>query len=391
MQIVYILHSTDPTAGANKSLLTLLHGVRSHGITPIVITPDSNGIYSQIIADGFITHPLNFRPCTYPRTYGKVKGKLLFLPKLLARIYVNHKAFLQLTKIVGQYTDVALIHSNTCVIDIGWRTAKKLHLPHIFHIREYADIDFDMQFYPTQKRLYRMLSTPWCSNICITKDIQRHHHQQPNSHSVVIYNGIRNKVANMPLHQDANYFLYAGRLDRTKGTIDLLCSYSRYHSAETHPLRLLIAGRATNPHIQAEVESFITEHSLSSSVELLGQRTDIDVLMQSAKAVIIPSHNEGFGRVMPEAMFMGCPVIARNSGGSKEQMQNGLDLVGSSIALSFDDESSLVALLHQVTSMDNEQLSTITKPAFSVVNTLYTTEKYIDEVEKVYKKIIQEE
>ena len=63
--------------------------------------------------------------------------------------------------------------------------------------------------------------------------------------------------------------------------------------------------------------------------------------MRQAKAIIIPSHNEGFGRCMPEAMFNGCLCIGHDTGGTKEQMDNGTEATGEDIALRYQTEDQL--------------------------------------------------
>ena len=45
--------------------------------------------------------------------------------------------------------------------------------------------------------------------------------------------------------------------------------------------------------------------------------------MSKALALFVPSSFEGFGFITVEAMFCGCLVIGRNTGGTKEQFDNG--------------------------------------------------------------------
>ena len=45
--------------------------------------------------------------------------------------------------------------------------------------------------------------------------------------------------------------------------------------------------------------------------------------MNEASAFLMCSKNEALGRVTIEAMFAGCPVLGRNSGGTKELIRHG--------------------------------------------------------------------
>lgn len=65
--------------------------------------------------------------------------------------------------------------------------------------------------------------------------------------------------------------------------------------------------------------------NIASQVVFLGMRKDIYSLMKDAMALIVPSYWEGFGFITTEAMFNGCLVIGRNTSGTKEQFDNGLD------------------------------------------------------------------
>lgn len=47
-------------------------------------------------------------------------------------------------------------------------------------------------------------------------------------------------------------------------------------------------------------------------------------LLSRAAAVLVCTAYEGMGRVAVEALFYGCPVIARGSGGSRDVLAEGL-------------------------------------------------------------------
>ena len=60
------------------------------------------------------------------------------------------------------------------------------------------------------------------------------------------------------------------------------------------------------------------EAGVENNVEFRGYVADIRSLMSKATAYLMCSEFEGLGRVTIEAMFYGCPVIARRSGGTLE-------------------------------------------------------------------------
>ena len=110
--------------------------------------------------------------------------------------------------------------------------------------------------------------------------------------------------------------------------------------------------------------------------------------MQKARAIIIPSLNEGFGRCMPEAMFNGCLAIGRNTGGTLEQLNNGLKLTGQEIALRFDTNQQLTQHLIDVSSQPVDYYRPTLERAFQVVNQLYSSESNVNNVYHFYKQIV---
>lgn len=72
-----------------------------------------------------------------------------------------------------------------------------------------------------------------------------------------------------------------------------------------------------------ELESFVADHCKDISIVFLGAQKDISSILHDSNALVLPSINEGFGRVMLEAMACHTPVIVANSGALPEVIQNG--------------------------------------------------------------------
>jgi glycosyltransferase involved in cell wall biosynthesis len=72
-------------------------------------------------------------------------------------------------------------------------------------------------------------------------------------------------------------------------------------------LQYLIAGEG---HDRPFFENLIKELNLEDNVKLLGNRNDIPGLLKSADLFLFPSHYEGQGGALVEAMIMGTPILA---------------------------------------------------------------------------------
>ena len=356
------------------------------GVSPIVVMPDRKDLFQDIEAMQISTLTATYRDNTYPPIREK-KDYLLFPFKLIARRLVNHRAVKQLARqLQGRHID--LIHTNVSVCSIGYQLSRKLHVPHVYHIREYADIDFNMYFFPTRKAYLRQLAQPDSYSVCITKDIQRHFHQENASSSIVVYNGIQNQTEEMPNVPKDDFFLFAGKIDPSKGVLELFEAYYDYKCSAGHAIPLYVMGEQTNAGYLRKLTSYIRQHNLQNDITIYGPRTDIRQFMQKTTAIIIPSLNEAFGRCMPEAMFNGCLAIARYTGGSKEQIDNGLDFTGQDIALKFSSSEQLSAILAEVGSRQTDYFQPMRERAFSTVNHFYSSESNINSIFCFYEYIL---
>lgn len=383
MNVVYILSPFG--GGALKSFFNMLEGLIKKGIKPIVILPEKNEIHAQLSNMGISTIVVTYRYNTYP-PYITTKDRLMFLPRLIARRIVNRRAVAKIARLLSN-KGIDIIHTNVSVIGIGHDIAQRLHVPHIHHVREYGDLDYKYKYYPSKKKIVKQLDSDY--SIFITKDIQRHFQQEKNPKSVVIYNGIHGKSDEMPQKASGNYFLYLGQIIPTKGTFILVKAYSEYVKMADEPLKLYLVGGTENKSYVDKIHKYIKENNLNDNVVFLGNQTDVVPFLQKARSIIIPSIKEGFGRCMPEAMFCGCLAIAHNTGGSKEQLDTAKVIAGREIALRYDRDPELPQLLLKVGQMTDEEIFSYTRPAFDVVNTLYSNERNVDNVFEFYKKVLE--
>ena len=386
MTVLYVLISTDPFSGSTKSFMILLKGVLKAGINVIIVSPDNKGIYSTLCEMGVNVYVVSSKGNTWTgaRTF---KHKLLYIPRQLGRLVVNYFAHRKIVKIFKGVT-IDIIHSNSTVSGLGRHLAKVRHIPHLYHVREYGDKDFGLKYFPTNRSFHRYLNSANVYTICITKDIQKYHGLYGNPNSKVIYNGIIEEFSKINLKGEArNSFLYAGRIEPTKGLLELVKAYRRYVNHVLEPLPLIVAGEVFDFNYNQEIEYFINVNNLNNHIYFLGKCSDMQTLYRRAKAIVISSKHEGFGRCMPEAMSNGCIVIGHNTGGTREQFDNGLSLSRMEIGYRYDNEDQLVNALIHIHNADDSALESIRRTAFEVVCKLYSYDEYVNNVLSFYNLI----
>ena len=391
IRVIYILSSTSTQGGASKSFMVMLDRLRAMGVEATVVLPNTQGLYQELQAQGVSVVAYTYRMAVYPPC-NNIKDFVLWLPRLCGRLIVNHRATRKVEQLCRQiHPDI--VHTNVSVIDIGYCAARHLHIPHVWHIREYGDLDFHLYHYPTRANQLHRYHTQNSYTICITRDIQRHNCLENTPTSRVIYNGI---LSTPPSPQKQNYtqtapfFLFAGHIEPAKGVYELLQAYAAYTLQTQHILPLYIAGAVCNNDYMAQLQNLIKEQHIGNLVHFLGERKDIDNLEQHATAVIIPSISEGFGRVMPEAMYNKTLVIAHNTAGTKEQLDNGVQLTGNEIALRYNTQEELTQHLTYVSSYPQEKYLPIIEPAYTTVSRLYTADQNAQQIMLFYKDILQQ-
>lgn len=390
MRVAYVLCTTKALTGSHIAFKNMLKGLTQRGVDPIVVIPRYKG--TQELLDDLQplhleTFVVPFRFNIYPYLHTK-KDYLLFIPKLVARYLVNKWGTMRLASFLKK-KKVDLVHTNVSVVNIGYSAAQKLGIPHIYHIREYGD-RIGMHYFPSKQSFVNGLHAPLSHSICITKDIQNYFLGSDISSSRVIYDGVYPQQSCIPSGEREPFILFVGRVEATKGVDQLLEAYADYVRQEPSPLPLHIVGDAPKPAFREKMETFVADNNLSALVHFEGQSDEVTRWMRKAKVIVIPSPAEGFGFCMPEAMFNGCLVIARNTGGTKEQLDNGLHMTGQDIALRYKTTKELTALLQDVHRHPIDYYKAYTDRAFNTVNSLYTQERCAEEVFKLYQQIIND-
>jgi len=183
-----------------------------------------------------------------------------------------------------------------------------------------------------------------------------------------------------PLPSDSASILYVGRIEWKKGVFSLLDAFAGV--LRTNPsARLVLAGEGTD---LARLKTEAQRRGIDGSMEYLGRLDRADLLAAYARSsiVVLPSiFVEAFGKVGPEALSVGRPVIASDSGGVGEWLQPGVNglLVrpGDPRGL----ENSLIFLLE-----NTSELKRLSSQAASSVAHL-SIEKYADQFEALLERL----
>jgi len=118
--------------------------------------------------------------------------------------------------------------------------------------------------------------------------------------------------------------LFVGHLTRAKGIVDLLRAVAEL--PQDIPWRLDIVGRDNvEPETTAIVQRIRSQAHLADRVQLHGRLDDAELhaLYASSDIFVLPSHWEGYGIVLLEAMSQGMAVVSCNAGAIPEVVHDG--------------------------------------------------------------------
>jgi glycosyltransferase involved in cell wall biosynthesis len=113
------------------------------------------------------------------------------------------------------------------------------------------------------------------------------------------------------LDQSAFVVMGLGRLIRIKG-FDLAVRALPRVSGAIPAARLLLVGDGPE---RPALEGLAASLGVADRLRMTGETSDVAAHLAAADAVVVPSRNEGMGRVLVEAMALGRPVVATAVGG----------------------------------------------------------------------------
>lgn len=104
--------------------------------------------------------------------------------------------------------------------------------------------------------------------------------------------------------------------------------------------------------MQDSVAAYIAEVGMSDRIRLLGQRSDVRVLMKAASVLLLTSRHEGMPNVLLEAQLMATPIVATTAGGVRDVV--------------LDGQSAVVCPIGDVTGLSEAVLTILRDPVRAV-------------------------
>lgn len=304
--------------GANTSMLNLMDKLNCDGYRTSVI----------VSTYGSLLQELNRRNYTYKvipffGNYNKV-GKPIKAKEKFYNFFYNYELAEQSKDLIDNWS-IDVIHSNSSVADFGPILAMLTHRPHIWHIREMMEDDYDIEYtYPILNKILRNKSR---KIICITKAVKEKHYGNKVKKNVqVIYNGF--DIDRYLIHKeeilngDVCNFLICGVVQEGKGQIYAIKMIYLLIQKGLTKVHLYVVGNGDDDYIK-KLKRYVRDRSIEDYVTFVAFTSNIQEIRKKIDIALVCSQNEALGRVTIESMLGDLLVIGANSGGTAEIVQDG--------------------------------------------------------------------
>lgn len=381
LKVLYVLHE-DTMFGASKSMIDLILTLKKEwDIEPIVLTFENTTINTMLQENDIKVISTGHRRNVFTKK-GAFKDFLLYLPKYIRYKYSVQKA-LKIIKKEQLIDDIDLIHTNTSIIDFGAILSKKKQLPHIWHIREFADLDFDFVFMNLNQ--IKFMNNHADKFIFISKCLKEHWESKniDSQKATVIYNGISTQEIKQKINDDEKQLkiVMVGGISQNKGQIILIDALSKISDDEKKNVIVDIYGRGDSSYV-AFLKEKVAEYKLQSIVQFRGYSNSVEELLSKYDIGIVASSAEAFGRTTIEYMVAGLAVVASNSGANIELIEEG------ETGLFFNNSSHLAKIIVQL-EKNRDLLKYIAINGQKNALKKYTKEINAQKIVAVYKELLE--
>ncbi len=387
LKILYIGHERK-LGGASLSLVTLAKEMKGLGHEVRVVLPFRNcPVAKALKKEGIRVYPVFFGWWMGPAYWNRI---MKFCFAVLYRM--EWFAVWRISRIARK-EKADVIHSNTSVIDVGCKAALKCQIPHVWHFREFGDLDYRLTFLMGRRESLHYISESQSYNIFISKALRDHYSdlQDPGKRNRVIYNGVSPKYLNEKENRAENNdlsFLVAGNFQRNKRQ-DVVAKAVRLLKEEgISGYQVFMAGGIASTkdsrQYYKELEGYIGREKLGS-IQIVGRISDMNALRRKVQVEIVPSAMEAFGRVTVEAMLSGNPVLASDAGANRE-------LIEENKTGWFFEEGDAESLAEKMKDIIKhpEMLSQMGHAAYAAAKESYLSDRNTKEIEQLYYEVLDE-
>lgn len=305
MAKIVILHPSDELYGADKVLVEVVGALKAeHDVQvwlPKDVTYSEAKLSSKLDSLGvpvlFVDLPV------FRSTYRSIR----YLPILISRCLSTWK------KLRDTQGDVAYI--NTAALAPVTLVAKAARYRTILHLHE--DLGS-----PVKRIVVLPLVASADCVVAVSSAVRRRLPRFAQGKTRTIHNGFDLPKQETPPNRRPRIFLLSSRWNSWKGHREFLGAWEQ---ANIPSARLVVLGSPPEVGQAVDVAGIVASMSTSSSIDLIGETSNVDAYLAACHVVVVPSVlPDPLPTIAIEALAAGRPVMASNIGGLPEIIDHGL-------------------------------------------------------------------
>lgn len=377
MKVLYISHDAN-LYGATRSLLNLMEGLKPHGIVPYVILPCPGDMEKELkrnkIKYKIVITKNNFHPI----------GQRNLINEIVSDIQ-NVKAIIDTVKTVKEWK-IDLIHTNNLCNDVGAIAGFLSNKPHVWHMREFMEEDFNFEF--NHKVKMKFLINRANALLTVSKSLYAKYSSIYNKTTMsVVYNGfpLKDYIIDRDVYfnRETISLLLCGSICEGKGQLEAVKATEHLIKLGYTNVRLYLVGGGERVYL-SKLKHYIKTNHLNEHIKILNFKKNLDEIRKVMDIALVCSKSEAFGRVTVESMLSELLVIGANTAGTKELISD------KSTGLlyqkgDFEDlAKTIVFAMHK-----KEEAIEMIKKAKVYANINFSIQTTAENVNRIYQKIYQ--
>lgn len=323
MTVLYIL-DYGTVGGATHAFLDMVTQMKSLGVHPIVATGKRSDFNDKLDEMGIENVAAGHYTVLQPFARKGKKWPLRLLKLTLRYCIKEFFAVRKLSKELN-FGKIDIIHTNSARNSLGCYLNRKYGVPHIMHIREFADSDFGCISYNSG---YISLYNKYVNQFLSVSNAVMSHWNRKGidfKKNKIIYDGVY--CGDIFYSTDESKYdrdlrcVIVGGVGEPKGQLIAVKAIAALPHEIRRNIILDIVGWGDKRYIN-EITETICANGLSNQIKLLGARNDVHKQLQKYHIGLMCSKSEGFGLVTAEYMHASLGVIASSSGSCPELIED---------------------------------------------------------------------
>lgn len=322
MKVLLLSHSSDLN-GAERCLVDLVAHLDRSRFEPLVLLPSSGPIEKELRKSG-VRYLVRYNfSCWIPYRDQWGRGQLV-------RWFATLRTRLWALQALVEKEKIDLIYTNTSILIEGALVARRLKIPHVWHIHEFLRNNLDIRTYLPHFIIDRLVIFLSDRIVTPSKYIAE---QRFNASSKVrvAYNGVDLRDfsrgnggearENLGIKKHVPIVTFVGAIDERKDPITFVQAADLVLK-DIPDVCFLLVGDLKNKILVEKIETLISNYNLKDRIRLLGTRRDVADILTAASVHVSSSRSEVQPISVIEAMAAGRPVITTDWPGAHELVVN---------------------------------------------------------------------